>query len=75
MKWLYGDSWEKFPIQPGQVWGVGDSRVSVHNLFNPLPGFMLRADCLFMDPPWNLGNLNSFYTKAGRDDYQISFAT
>jgi adenine-specific DNA methylase len=25
---------------------------------------MLRADTLFIDPPWNTGNLRSFYTKA-----------
>jgi DNA modification methylase len=30
---------------------------------------MKSADLLFCDPPWNQGNLNSFYTKAGRDDY------
>lgn len=73
MEWKYGDSWEKYPIEPGQIWGIGESRVAVHNLFEPLPVFMHVSDCLFMDPPWNLGNINSFYTKAGRDDYQKSF--
>jgi len=64
-KWTYGDAWEHFPIEPGETWVIGgDSRVAVHDLFLPLPGFMLRADLLFVDPPWNRGNLNSFYTKA-----------
>lgn len=74
-KWRYGDAWEQFPIQPGETWTVdGRSRVAVHNLFEPLPAFMLTADILFVDPPWNLGNVNTFYTKAGRSDYLVSFS-
>lgn len=74
MRWLYGDSWERYPIEPGEVWGLPDgSRVAVHNLFDPMPEW-LRADLLFVDPPWNLGNLNSFYTKAGRSDYCQDFS-
>lgn len=70
MDWKYGDSWERFPIQSGQIWGLENgSRVAVHNIFDPLPPWM-RADLIFVDPPWNQGNLNSFYTKAGRSDYQ-----
>ena len=71
-KFKYGDAWENFPIEPGEVWGIpaNGSRVAVHNIFNPLPPFMHTADLLFVDPPWNQGNLNTFYTKAGRDDYQ-----
>lgn len=73
-KWRYSDAWEEFPIEPGQVWGLPDgSRVAVHNIFDPLPAFMLRADLLFVDPPWNLGNINSFYTKANRTDYLVDF--
>jgi len=73
-KWTYGDAWERYPIEPGQVWGLANgSRVAVHNIFEPLPAFMHAADMLFVDPPWNLGNVNSFYTKAGRADYLDSF--
>ncbi len=73
MKWDYGDSWEKFPIEPGQVWGLENgSKVAVHNLFEPLPDWFY-PDLLFIDPPWNLGNINSFYTKAGRTDYLKKF--
>ena len=67
MKWTYGDSWEKFPIETGQVWGLADgSQVAVHDIFNSLPDFV-RADLVFVDPPWNQGNLRSFYTKAEID--------
>lgn len=75
MKWMYGDAWETYPVEPGQVWGLPDgSRISVHNIFEPLPAFMAKADLLFVDPPWNLGNVNSFYTKAGRTDYLSDFS-
>lgn len=71
--WAYGDAWERYPINPGEVWAAGRGLVAVHNLFDSLPPWV-RADLLFVDPPWDQGNLNSFYTKAGRDDYQTSFA-
>lgn len=74
-KWRYGDAWEHYPIEPGEIWGVfpAGSRLAVHNIFDPLPPFMLSADMLFTDPPWTLGNINSFYTKAGRSDHLESF--
>ena len=73
-EWNYGDAFKTDPIQPGElaVWENG-STVSVNNLFDPLPAYFKQADCLFMDPPWNLGNLNTFYTKAERTDYQDSY--
>lgn len=74
-KWKYGGAWEQFPIEPGDVWGIpaNGSKVAVHNIFEPLPVWMHTADLLFVDPPWNRGNINSFYTKAGRDDYIVDF--
>lgn len=70
-KWRYGNAWEHFPIEPGEVWSNGSgSQVAVHNIFNSLPPFMLSADLVFIDPPWTQGNLTSFYTKASRRDYQ-----
>ena len=74
--WNYGDAWEQFPIEQGEVWGIpaNGSKVSVHNLFDPLPEFMKSADMLFVDPPWNQGNVNTFYTKAGRTDYIKDFS-
>jgi hypothetical protein len=75
-QWTYGDAWEHYPIEPGEVWGVPSmgSMVAVHNLFERLPAWMKHADMLFVDPPWNRGNVNSFYTKAGRSDYITDFA-
>ncbi len=75
-KWDNGDAWESFPIEENEVWGVpaNGSEVAVHNIFDPLPAFMKRADLIFVDPPWNQGNINSFYTKAGRTDYISDFS-
>ena len=73
-QWLYGDAWEHYPIEPGEVWGApGVGTVAVHNIFAPLPAWF-DCDLLFVDPPWNRGNVNSFYTKAGRQDYIEDFA-
>jgi len=77
MDFRYGDAWEQYPIQPGEVWGLDNgSRVAVHDIFKPLPGFMQAADLLFVDPPWNQGNLTAFYTKAKMTDYRsfVEFA-
>lgn len=73
-KWNYGDAYKRHPISDNQL-AVFDngSMVKVHNIFDPPPEFMLEADLIFVDPPWNLGNLNTFYTKADRTDYHDSF--
>lgn len=73
-KWDYGGAYLRYPIAAGQeVELSGGSKIKAHNIFDPLPSFMKEADLLFTDPPWNLGNLNSFYTKADRTDYQDNF--
>jgi 16S rRNA G966 N2-methylase RsmD len=73
-KWNYGDAIKRHLIREGQT-AIFDngSMVKVHNIFDPLPNIMRNADLIFVDPPWNLGNLNTFYTKADRTDYQDSF--
>lgn len=66
-KWRYGDSWEKFPIEDGDIWCEEntESQVAACDLFDGIPDFMMLADMIYVDPPWNTGNINSFYTKAG----------
>lgn len=73
-KWNYDDAYLRHPINENEiVIFENGSKLKVHNLFNPLPKFLKEADLIFVDPPWNLGNLNSFYTKADRNDYQDDF--
>ncbi len=73
MNWDYGDAYKRYPI-PKEGWVFGDgSVIKTHNIFEPLPDFMKLAEVVFVDPPWNLGNLNSFYTKASLEERQNSF--
>lgn len=71
--WDYGGAYLSHPIEDRRVLFADGSIVQPHNLFDPLPEFMAGADVLFVDPPWNIGNVNSFYTKAGRKDYLAEF--
>ena len=70
-EWNYGDAYLRHPIQTGQAATFLDGSIAmVHDIFNPLPKFMSKADALFVDPPWNIGNLNSFCTKAGAEYHE-----
>lgn len=72
--WDYGNAYLRHPITENQI-AIFDngSIVKVHDIFNPLPDFMKAADVLFIDPPWNLGNLNTFYMKANKSERHKSF--
>lgn len=73
--WTYGDSWERHPIAPGEIWSDGKgSAVSVHDLRAGAPAFMIGVELIYTDPPWTQGNVNSFVTKAGLDSRVSSFA-
>lgn len=67
-EWKYGDSWEKYPINKGEVWieKRTNSYVAVLDLFDGLSDFMLEADLIYTDSPWNTGNMRGFYTKSGQ---------
>lgn len=73
-KWKYGDSWEKYPIEEGETWQdpTSLSKIAVADLRNELP-FKIKTEMIYMDSPWNKGNVNSFITKAGMDSYINSF--
>jgi hypothetical protein len=74
-KWRYGDSWERYPIDKGEVWTHAESgsKVAVHDIRDPLPAFMRGVDLVYVDPPWSQGNANSFVTKAGLSSYVDGF--
>ncbi len=71
--WKYDGSIDKYPIKPGEIWVQSGNMVAVNNIFDGLPEWMKRADLVFIDPPWNMRNVNSFVTKAGRSDYIDDF--
>lgn len=67
-RWQYGEAGSRYPIEAGRPWQVApNSIVGTHDLTKGMPAWM-RADLIITDPPWTLGNLNTFYTKAGRQD-------
>lgn len=70
-KWEYGGVYKNYDME-GEI-NIGGGILKVHNIFDPLPDFMKKADCVFCDPPCSQANINSFYTKADRTDYQTSY--
>lgn len=42
-----------------------DSAVAVHDIFDPMPAFMYRADLLFVDVPYNQGMLSNYNNRPG----------
>lgn len=72
MKWEYGKTYEKHDMT-GIIELPNNSQVQVCDWLKDLPAFMYRADTLFIDPPWNVGNVNTFYTKAEMAYPQVDF--
>lgn len=72
--WNYGGAYLQYPIETGIAIVDGKSYLKTHDIFEPLPSFMLQADLLFVDPPWNKGNMKTFYTKAEKMSPQIDFS-
>ena len=64
-EWNYGDAYKEYPLTDDPYIFDDGSIVQVHDIFKQLPKFMYDADVMFIDPPWNKGNMTSFYTKAG----------
>ena len=73
--WNYGNAFERFPTNDGKVWHSKDNsiKLAVHDLRNGIHPLHIGADCIFVDPPWNLGNLNTFITKADLKSYEDNF--
>lgn len=72
MKFDYHDVYKKYDMS-GEI-HIGTGIVKVHDIFDPIPEFMLQADALFCDPPCSNQNLSSFYTKAEKDKRTDDFA-
>lgn len=72
-EWNYGDAYLRCPLGAEPYVFSDGSTVQVHDIFNPLPEFMRAADLIFVDPPWNLGNINTFYMKADKVERVDSF--
>ena len=61
----YNGAIDRVNVQQGKTYKVDDCGIlKVHNLFDEIPDFYYNADYVVVDPPWNISNLKSFYTKA-----------
>lgn len=69
----YGKSWENFPIEENEIWveTKTNSKILVRDLTKGIP-FTESIEMVYCDSPWNLGNVNMFNGKAGRE-YMNSF--
>jgi predicted methyltransferase len=63
---IYGNSWEKYPIEENEIWRYKENSISVQDITKGLPDYMYKADMIYTDAPWTLGNVNMFNKKAGR---------
>ncbi len=68
-EWRYGDAGDRWPVQVGDVWRVGDHILGCGDLEEGAAVELLSKcgvpDITYTDPPWNAGNAASFRTKAG----------
>jgi len=69
-KWTYGNSWESYPILPGETWQAGEHLVTCNDLFNETAidwvAKLPDIELLYVDPPWNTSLLKGFRTKANK---------
>lgn len=64
-EWNYGDAYKRYPIEKKkEILFQNGSCLMAHDIFDDLPDHMKKADVIFTDSPWNIGNMKSFYTKA-----------
>lgn len=72
-RWTYGEAWEKYPVEPGQVWAIGPHRVMAGDLeLGDALAFLAHPEVPtpglgYADPPWTPSNASGFRTKAGAE--------
>lgn len=72
MNWDYGGVHLKYNME-GEICLPNESKVQVCDWLVSMPEFMKNADTLFIDPPWNAGNIRTFYTKADLPSEKFDF--
>lgn len=66
------DGGENYPVQPGEVWHVGEHRIRCGDLMNSADNGWLQTFApvlVYTDPPWGQALATGFRTKAGVDGY------
>jgi len=70
--WEYKGIYKNYDME-GVIELPNQSKVQVCDWTVEMPGFMKEADTLFIDPPWNIGNVNTFYYKADKPHVGFDF--
>ena len=67
----YGDAWELYPVQRGDVWSVGNARFMCGDAetqdWQRFSQMITTPSVVYVDPPWGPGNATSFRRKASAD--------
>ena len=72
LNWDYGGAYKSLNME-GKIELPNRSTVQVCDWTEWMPEWMKEADTLFIDPPWNMGNVNSFYFKADKEYKPFNF--
>lgn len=62
----YNGAIDRVNVKPDKKYIINDGQGVIfnHNVFDEIPQEFYGADYVVTDPPWSMGNLRSFYTKA-----------
>lgn len=60
----YNGAVNRVEIEEGRRYEIAGGIIFTHDLFKPIPDEFRKADYIVIDPPWEQGNLSTFYTKA-----------
>lgn len=63
----YGKHWDKYPLEQCELWESENAKIMCWDITNGTPNFLRVADMIYCDPPWNIGILNTFNSKANKD--------
>lgn len=65
-KFEYGKAYERYPIEEEERWELSNGLgiLQVHDIYHELPDFLLQADMIISDLPYNTQMINGYYTKA-----------
>ncbi len=70
-RWLYGDAWEAYPCERGELWACGGGLFAVADLalddhekvLSTAASLGWRVTATYTDPPWDKGISKGFRTK------------
>lgn len=71
----YGDAWERYPVQHGDVFRAGPHTLACLDVLGDqaaIRSLVGEVDLVYSDPPWTQGILNQFYRYADEEAPHLS---